>query len=58
MLKTKEFKTGFPESMGINEFRILMGKEKKKKKRELSKNEKLDLRTMLFKSLLNRNFQL
>lgn len=57
MLKTKEFKTGFPESMGINEFRILMGKEKKKK-RELSKNEKLDLRTMLFKSLLNRNFQL
>lgn len=57
MLKTKEFKTGFPESMGINEFRILMGKEKKKE-RELSKNEKLDLRTMLFKSLLNRNFQL
>lgn len=56
MLKTKEFRTGFPESMGINEFRILMGKEKKK--RELSKNEKLDLRTMLFKSVLNRNFQL
>ena len=54
MLKTEEFRTGFPETMGINEFRILMGK--KKKERELSKNEKLDLGTMLVKSLLNRNF--
>ena len=38
MLKTEEFRTGFPETMGINEFRILMGK-KKKKDREQSKNE-------------------
>lgn len=52
MLKTEEFRTEFPETMGINEFRILMGK----KKRELSKNKKLDLGTMLFKSLLNRYF--
>ena len=57
MLKTKEFRTGFPETMGINEFRILMGKKKKREReRELSKKEKLDLGTMLIKSLLNRNF--
>ena len=44
MLKTEEFGTGFPETMGINEFRILMGK----KKRELSKNKKTILRNNAF----------
>ena len=36
MLKTEEFRTGFPETMGINEFRIMMGK-KKKRERERTK---------------------
>ena len=34
MLKTEEFRTGFPETMGINEFRIMMGKKKKERERE------------------------